>query len=160
MSAPFYMTTPCPRCGTRRTDSTYHGFWYLVVRRFGYHLRRCSRCRLPRFIRHREHSDPGEGSTQGLISQAQPLTAPPGPEPISEPDAAGDESPIVLKPVKTPPVMPREEIEKPADNPRTCPRCGSTYVRRSHRTFFERLIRRPKMARCKVCDHRFPLPRD
>jgi hypothetical protein len=43
--------------------------------------------------------------------------------------------------------------------PGVCPRCGSNDYRRSRRRFLERLIRRPPMARCRVCRKRFPLPR-
>jgi hypothetical protein len=41
---------------------------------------------------------------------------------------------------------------------RGCPACGSTEYRRSHRTTLERMLRRPKMARCRKCRHRFPYP--
>jgi hypothetical protein len=38
-----------------------------------------------------------------------------------------------------------------------CPFCGSTAYRRSRRTTAERLLLRPKMARCSHCRKRFPL---
>jgi predicted RNA-binding Zn-ribbon protein involved in translation (DUF1610 family) len=41
---------------------------------------------------------------------------------------------------------------------RLCPKCGSTLYRRSRRRWYERLVRRPKMARCLKCDHRFHYP--
>jgi hypothetical protein len=40
-----------------------------------------------------------------------------------------------------------------------CPLCGSTAYRRSRRTTLERLLLRPKMARCKNCRKRFPYPK-
>jgi hypothetical protein len=39
-----------------------------------------------------------------------------------------------------------------------CPFCGSTSYRRSRRSAAERLLLRPKMARCSHCRKRFPLP--
>jgi DNA-directed RNA polymerase subunit M/transcription elongation factor TFIIS len=39
-----------------------------------------------------------------------------------------------------------------------CPFCGSTAYRRSRRTTAERLLLRPKMARCSHCRKRFPFP--
>lgn len=39
-----------------------------------------------------------------------------------------------------------------------CPFCGSSNFRRSRRTAAERLLFRPKMARCSHCRKRFPLP--
>jgi len=39
-----------------------------------------------------------------------------------------------------------------------CPFCGSATYRRSRRTAAERLLFRPKMARCGHCRKRFPLP--
>ena len=42
--------------------------------------------------------------------------------------------------------------------PGSCPFCGSTHYRRSRRTAAERLLFRPKMARCSHCRKRFPFP--
>jgi transcription elongation factor Elf1 len=39
-----------------------------------------------------------------------------------------------------------------------CPSCGSANYRRSRRTAAERLLFRPKMARCSHCRRRFPFP--
>jgi transcription elongation factor Elf1 len=41
---------------------------------------------------------------------------------------------------------------------RRCPVCGSTSYRRSRRTSLERILLRPKMARCRNCRKRFPYP--
>jgi len=43
-------------------------------------------------------------------------------------------------------------------DPSRCPFCGSTKYRRSRRSAAERLLFRPKMARCSHCRKRFPLP--
>jgi predicted nucleic acid-binding Zn-ribbon protein len=45
------------------------------------------------------------------------------------------------------------------DGSACCPACGSTAYRRSHRTTGERLLLRPKMARCQQCRKRFPYPK-
>jgi hypothetical protein len=39
-----------------------------------------------------------------------------------------------------------------------CPRCGSKDYRRSRRRWWERLIGRGPMARCRACRQRFPYP--
>ena len=39
-----------------------------------------------------------------------------------------------------------------------CPFCGSTVYRRSRRSTLERLLLRPRMARCSHCRKRFPFP--
>src|SRR5579863_2189010 len=40
-----------------------------------------------------------------------------------------------------------------------CPRCGEKHFHRSQRGWLERvLLRRPPMARCVACRHRFPIP--
>jgi hypothetical protein len=39
-----------------------------------------------------------------------------------------------------------------------CPKCTSTSYRASRRRWYERLMKRPKMARCSNCHHRFPYP--
>jgi hypothetical protein len=58
---------------------------------------------------------------------------------------------------KTDPPKSPDAASAPRDN-RVCPRCGSTYYRRSRRNLLERLFMGPKMARCKTCDFRFPYP--
>jgi len=40
-----------------------------------------------------------------------------------------------------------------------CPRCGDKHFHRSQRRWFERVLRRPPMARCSACRYRFPIPR-
>ena len=42
---------------------------------------------------------------------------------------------------------------------RGCPVCGSTSYRRSGRTTLERILLRPRMARCRNCRKRFPYPK-
>jgi hypothetical protein len=39
-----------------------------------------------------------------------------------------------------------------------CPKCRDTYYRATPRRWYERLMKRPQMARCFNCHHRFPYP--
>jgi hypothetical protein len=40
-----------------------------------------------------------------------------------------------------------------------CPKCMSTAYRRTRRRWYEKwLLKRPRMARCLKCNHRFPYP--
>jgi hypothetical protein len=39
-----------------------------------------------------------------------------------------------------------------------CPYCGAADFRKSRRRWYDRLMRRPKMARCRSCRRRFPRP--
>jgi len=141
------MISPCPRCGATRTDSVRHGAMYKLVWTVGYRLQRCSRCRLPRFIR--RHRDESPDSLQ-----------------LGEEAAAG--------PHFTDKGRAREmakENSEPTENQVTsadssnrgwgrCPACGSTaYHHRSRRTTLERILLRPRMARCEKCGSRFPYPK-
>jgi hypothetical protein len=40
-----------------------------------------------------------------------------------------------------------------------CPQCGKKDFRRSRRRWWERLIMRGPMVRCRACHTRFPMPR-
>ena len=61
----------------------------------------------------------------------------------------------------------KPSVEKPTPAPDStsqppvmgaCPKCGKTDFRRSRRHFWERLIVRGPMVRCRACRARFPLP--
>lgn len=39
-----------------------------------------------------------------------------------------------------------------------CPRCGGPEFHRTRRRWLERVLSRPRMARCRACGHRFPIP--
>src|SRR5438552_6757893 len=45
-----------------------------------------------------------------------------------------------------------------AKNTVGCPYCGGTDIRRSRRRWYDRLMKRPKMVRCRKCLRRFPRP--
>lgn len=51
------------------------------------------------------------------------------------------------------------EAPEEEDEYHLCPKCGGTNYRRSRRRWYEKLMKRPRMARCMKCNHRFPYPR-
>jgi hypothetical protein len=56
---------------------------------------------------------------------------------------------------------PRREEQEPHDEPKVegaCPECGKSDFRRSRRLWWERLIMRGPMVRCRACHTRFPMP--
>ena len=140
------MTSPCPRCGETRTDPGRHGPMYRLVWAFGYRLHRCSRCRAARFVpRYRGKS---RGSSQG------------GKELAGAPWFAEERRAIGTAEARS---EPKEDQVAAADSSdrelRRCPACGSTEYHRTHRTKLERLLLRPRRARCEKCRMRFPYPR-
>jgi len=50
-------------------------------------------------------------------------------------------------------------VDSSTHEARCCPVCGSTSYRRSGRSLLERILLRPKMARCRNCRKRFPYPK-
>ena len=52
------METPCPRCGTLKTESVRHGFIYNTLWKMGYHLRRCSFCNRWRLLARGDRNRP------------------------------------------------------------------------------------------------------
>ncbi len=161
------MSSPCPRCGTIKTESVRHGFIHNTLWRWGYHLRRCSFCNRRRLFkredRNRPHPDdmtveelqerfqrkiaeasrghsatsetPGGNMESGSSEESRGLEAQPGQSSIGVAEAIDEE-----------------------DEYRLCPKCRGTVYRRSRRRWWERMMKRPKMARCMKCDHRFPYP--
>ena len=157
------MVTPCPRCGHTKTESVRHGFIYNKLWDMGYHLRRCSFCeRLRIFKRSRNQRHPDDWTAEELTAHFNRKIA----------EAKG-KLPVVVKGYAE--TMNPNSTEKPGergagrnavavdvaeetDDYRLCPRCGSTIYRRSRRRWWEKLIGRPRMARCLKCNHRFPYP--
>jgi hypothetical protein len=159
------MASPCPRCGAIKTESVRHGIIYHLFWSLGYHLRRCSQCdRWRVFRRGRSRAEleevpvPNSGADSSLeVGGESPPEKGAGTAGGGEREAAtareegsasaeGDEA-----------YVPADWEDSPYDYG-CCPKCGSTLYRRSHRTSFERLIGRPRMARCLKCGHRFPYP--
>jgi hypothetical protein len=52
------MGTPCPRCGTLKTEYVRHGYIYNILWKMGYHLRRCSFCNRRRLIKRGDRNRP------------------------------------------------------------------------------------------------------
>lgn len=161
------MASPCPRCGATKTKSVRHGLIYNMLWRMGYHLRRCSFCEKWRLFKrvHRSGPHPDDMTHEqlqehydGKIAEAsrrapaKPET--PGPEiaPESAEASVGGETLGTATSVRV------AEAQDEVDDYHYCPECGSTSYRRSRRRFFERLLKRPRMARCLRCNHRFPYP--
>ena len=162
------METPCPRCGALKTESVRHGFIYNQLWNMGYHLRRCSFCNRKRiFKRHdRNRAHPDDWTAEELAeyfnrrvakSKGATYVAPKGLEgnmasnSPEEPRQHGEQpnsSSIGLA----------EATEETEDNG-SCPRCGSIRFHRSRRRWHERMLRRPRIARCSKCGQRFPFPR-
>ena len=130
------MVPPCQKCGAARTESVRHRYplRYSLAKVFGYRLRLCSRCNRLRLI-------PGEF----LEKSHSELPASPIPAPAAE------------EPLEPPSPEPQQEAA-PYDPLRACPYCGATRYRRSQRRWYERLMGRPPMARCRACYRRFPYP--
>jgi hypothetical protein len=126
------MAKPCPHCGAEKTESVPHGFLYAIAKVFGYRLRACSRCRrlrlLPRQGERREASEVDVVASEPRAADASPRSGRTN-DADSQPPAAD-----------------------------ACPHCGSKDYRRSRRLWWERLIGRGPMARCRACRYRFPHP--
>ena len=171
------MGTPCPRCGTLKTESVRHGYIYNILWKMGYHLRRCSFCNrrrlIPRGDRNRPHPNDltaeeltehfnrriasalkREGAGPGVVVKSVAAdSAPPSPGPATTPKtvAAGPSA------APKPSAVGVAEVEV-TDDYGLCPKCGNSKYRRSRRRWYERLLDRPRMARCLKCTHRFPYP--
>ena len=163
------MESPCPRCGTFKTESVHHGFIYAALWKMGYHLRRCSFCNRKRMFKRpdptRPHPDnltmedlqrsfdrkiaqslgkPVEVSTRHRANLASNST-----ERVHRHRSHADTSSNRV-------AVATDEVTKDP----VCPNCASVHYRRSRRRWYEKLLKRPRMARCRKCDHRFPFPSD
>jgi ribosomal protein S27AE len=148
VAAIWQMPKPCPRCGAIRTDSVRHGVLYWGAWALGYRLRQCSRCRFPRLFRRHNHNRP-ESETAFTAENTSPNV--------------GTAERKMQEPVMDEQEPKRDAPTDPKQIPVTrdrycCPRCGSTFYRRSRRSLMERILMRPRMARCKTCAFRFPYP--
>ena len=119
---------------------------YKLVWAFGYRLHECARCRAPRFIP-RHNGKPPYSSQLGK----GPVSAPP----FAEERGALRTAEENLEPKVTKQVTAADSSERGL---RRCPACGSTAYHRTHRTTLERILSRPKVARCEKCGLRFPYP--
>ena len=159
------MESPCPRCGTHKTESVRHGFIYDTAWNMGYHLRCCSSCKrwrvFKRMDRTRPHPDDmtveelREDFHRKIEESMRRESA--GQSEVSRASNALQES-GEFQPVPGESFVVVAEAPEKIDAYRLCPKCGSTVFRRSRRRWFERLLKRPRMARCMKCSHRFPYP--
>jgi hypothetical protein len=171
------METPCPRCGTLKTESVRHGFIYNTLWKMGYHLRRCSFCNRWRLMargdRNRPHPNDltaeeltehfnrriasalrREGAAAGVVvrsATADSALPPPAPTTVPKAVAAASSTTASASAVGV------AEVEV-KDDYGLCPNCGGSKYRRSRRRWYERWLDRPRMARCLKCTHRFPYP--
>lgn len=134
----------------------------------GYHLRVCSYCQRWRLFKRGDKGRPHPDDMtmeelQESFNRKIAMTA--GKPPESSETLAGDaisnlsEEASGLEAAADGSSAAVTEIATEVEDGPSCPRCGGTLFRRSHRRWYERLIRRPRMARCLKCDHRFPYVR-
>ena len=161
------MASPCPRCGSTGTASVHHGFIHGTLRMFGYRLRRCSSCNrwrvLKRGERTRHHSE--ELTVEELRERFRRQIAEASKNPSAAPETPGgemtsDASEKSPGPGSLPsrPSIPVSAAGNEYDDYHFCPRCGGSNYHRSRRRWYERLLRRRRMARCMQCNYRFPYP--
>jgi uncharacterized protein with PIN domain len=113
---------------------------------FGYRLHECARCRAPRFIPRHDGKFP-HSSQWGK----GPVSVPPFAEERGALETA-EESPESKGTKQV------TATDSSGRGLRWCPACGSTAYHRIHRTTLERILSRPKVARCEKCGFRFPYP--
>jgi hypothetical protein len=161
------METPCPRCGTTKTESVRHGYIYSILWKMGYHLRRCSFCNRRRLIRRgdRNRPHPNDLTAEELTESFNRRIAAAKRRDAAVVKSRGEiKAPDSSEQLRGNEASPRTisigvaDANDEVEDYRLCPNCGSTRYRRSRRRWWERLIKRPRMARCSKCDHRFPYP--
>jgi hypothetical protein len=135
----------CPFCGStqyHRTPRTTLEHLLLRPR-----MARCETCRLRfPYPRHRDGCTGSVNLGEAAATVASPSEEKRGPEMAEE-----HVRPTVSKQVTG--------ADSSNRGLRGCPVCGSTSYRRSRRTTLERILLRPKMARCRNCRKRFPYPK-
>jgi hypothetical protein len=160
------MASPCPHCGSTKTESVRHGLLYRLSWRMGYHLRRCSYCRRERlFKRAKDQRHPNEMTTEELKEIFDRKIAESRAKESAAPETQGgkmesnsSEETSRSREQASEPSAGEGERSQEVEDYRLCPKCGSILYRRSRRRWWERMIGRPRMARCLRCDHRFPYP--
>jgi hypothetical protein len=162
------MESPCPRCGTIKTESVHHGFLYASLWKMGYHLRRCSFCYRKRMFKRQNPTRPHpddltmedlQRSFDRKIAQSMGKQSE-----VSKRNGGNDASDSsdefhsreVREGSSSVGVA---EVGPETEGHGVCIKCGNNYYRRSRRRWYEKLLKRPRMARCLKCDHRFPCPR-
>jgi hypothetical protein len=162
------METPCPRCGTTKTESVRHGFIHGTLWNWGYHLRRCSFCNRWRIFKRADRNQlhPDDMTVEDLQEQfdrkiAESLARKRAASEMAEGNMASN-SPEESSKIGTQPTSSSIGVaEAPVEDGEFgfCPKCMSTLYRRTRRRWYEKwLLKRPRMARCLKCGHRFPYP--
>jgi DNA-directed RNA polymerase subunit M/transcription elongation factor TFIIS len=134
----------CPDCGSSRYQRSHRT---TVERLLGRpRMAQCKNCgaRFP-YPRHGERPPAAPQSVEQGVSVSQLAEERRSPE-----IALGDAEPNGAERVTTADAYQRGRW--------CCPACGSTDYRRSQRTALERILLRPRMARCRKCRKRFPYP--
>lgn len=161
------MASPCPRCGTTKTESVRHGFVHDKLWNFGYHLRRCSFCNRWRVFK---RADPNRPHPDDLtVEELQESFNRRIARSLGEEDATAEgrggnmdsdssKEPSEMETQDSTSSVGVEVTTDEVEDYQLCPKCGSTLYHRSRRRWYERLLKRPRMARCLKCDHRFPYP--
>lgn len=159
------METPCPRCGTLKTESVKHGFIYNTLWKVGYHLRRCSFCNRRRLVKRGDKNRPhpnnltAEQLTEHFNRRIASALKREGAAAVVIKNAASGAlpEPPESNSAQTATTVAVAEVELPEDVG-LCPDCGHTKYRRSRRRWYERWMNGPKMARCLKCSCRYPYP--
>jgi hypothetical protein len=162
------MSVPCPRCGTTKTESVRRGFIHDTLWNMGYHLRVCSFCNRWRVFKRLDPSQPhpDDMTTEQLREIFNQKIAESLRKDSGEPEPS--EGNMAVEPAEESPdieIQPTESsigvAEAPVEDEEYgyCPKCGGMNYRRSRRRWWERMMNRPRMARCMKCAHRFPYPR-
>ena len=161
------MASPCPRCGNIKTESVHHGFIHDTLWNLGYHMRRCSYCNRRRIFKRGDRSRPHPDdmtmeelreSFNRKIANASGKSRADGESLGGNVASESLQHSGGIRPEPGASSIGVAEEANEVDEYRLCPKCGSTHYRRSHRRWYERWLKRPKMARCLKCDHRFPYP--
>ena len=160
------MASHCPRCGATKTESVRHGLLYNLLWKMGYHLRRCSSCNRRRIFKRGDptRTHPNNMSFEQLEADFNRKVADAGGRTsatrvAASPEAASERARgFVGQATQHSAAEDTSVATEKVDEDAGCPKCGSTHYGRSRRTFLERLLKRPRMARCMRCGHRFPYP--
>jgi hypothetical protein len=159
------METPCPRCGTLKTESVRHGFLYNTLWKMGYHLRRCSFCDRRRLLKRgdRNRPHPNDLTAEELTEHfnrkiASAIRRDAGPAVVVKSMALDAALPSPAPALSTGSTSVAVAEVGAVEGLATCPSCGNTKYRRSRRKWYERWLNRPRMARCLKCAHRYPYP--
>jgi hypothetical protein len=153
------MSEPCPHCGGTKTDPvpktrTLVYFW---ARHLGYEVRQCGRCRELRWLRPEDHRRRAEQSGATRVDAAAHAASTTAMATSAELQSHSARTDLVAD-KDSPPGTALLSGDKRRDG--SCPTCGCSVYRRSHRTPLERFLLRGPMARCKECGRRFPLPEE